>query len=62
MKPDDVKPSIYVGFNKESNRKGPGFEVGDHVRICKCKNIFAVGYVRNWSEGFAIKKVENTIP
>ena len=36
---------------------------GDHVRISKYKNIFAKGYIPNWSEDiFVIKKVQNTVP
>ena len=63
MKPVDVKPSIYIDFNKENNREGPKFKVGDHVRISKYKNIFAKGYVPNWSEVvFVIKKVKTTLP
>ena len=35
----------------------------DHVRISKCKNIFAKGYTPNWSEEiFIIKKVKDTAP
>ena len=38
-------------------------KVGDHVRISKYKNIFAKGYIPNWSEDiFVIKKVQNTVP
>ena len=41
----------------------PKFKVGDHVRISKYKNIFAKGYMPNWSEEvFVIKKVKNTVP
>ena len=38
--------------------------IGDHVRISKYKNIFAKGYMRNWSEEiiFIIKKIKNTVP
>ena len=40
-------------------KKDPKFEVGDHVRISQHKNIFAKGYVPNWSEEvFVIKKVK----
>ena len=28
MKHVDVKPSIYIDFNKESNNEGPKFKVG----------------------------------
>ena len=37
------------------------FKIGDTVRISKYKNIFAKGYVPNWSEeDFVIKEVKNT--
>ena len=43
--------------------KDPKFQVGDHVRISKYKNIFAKGYTPNWSEEvFVIKEVKNTVP
>ena len=47
MKPVDVKPRIYINFNKENIKEGPKFKVGAHVRISKYKNIFAKGYVPN---------------
>ena len=48
---------------KEINNKDPKFEVGDRVGISKYKNIFAKGYMLNWSEEvFVIKKVKNTVP
>ena len=50
MKPVDVKDNTYIDFKKEVNDKDPKFKVGDHVRISKCKNIFAKGYTPNWSE------------
>ena len=53
MKPIDVK---------KINYKDPEFKVGDHVRIPKYKNIFAKGYMPNWSEEvFVIKNVKNTV-
>ena len=62
MNPVDVNPSMYIDFNKENNKEGHIFEVGDHVRISKYKNIFAKGYMPNWSEEvFVIKKVKNTV-
>ena len=62
MKPIDVKDNTYINTSKEIN-KDPKFKVGDHVRISKYKNIFAKGYVPNWSEEVVIiKKVKNTIP
>ena len=63
MKPVDVKDNTYIDFKKEVNDKDPKFKVGDHVRISKYKNIFAKGYMLNWSEEiFAIKKIKNTVP
>ena len=60
MKPVDVKDNTYIDSNKEVNDKDPKFKVGDHVRISKYKNIFAKGYMPNWSEEvFVIKKVKN---
>ena len=63
MKPVDVKDNTHIDFKKESNDKNPKFKVGDHVRISKYKNIFAKGYMPNWSEEiFVIKKIKNTVP
>ena len=63
MKPIDVTNDYFVEYNEESNKKDPKFKAGDHVRISKYKNIFARGYVPNWSEEiFVIKKVKNTVP
>ena len=64
MKPFDVKDNTYINTSKEiNNNKDPKFKVGDHVRISKYKNIFAKGYMPNWSEEvFVIKKVKNTTP
>ena len=63
MKPDDVKDNTYINADKEINNKDPKFKVGDHVRISKYKNIFAKGYMPNWSEEVIdIKKVKNTVP
>ena len=50
MKPVDVKGNTYIDFKKEVNDKDPKFKIGDHVRISKYKNIFAKGYMPNWSE------------
>ena len=50
-----------IDFKKEVNDKSTKFNVGDHVRISKYKNIFAKGYTPNWSEEiFVIEKVKNT--
>ena len=63
MKPIDVKHNTYINTSKEINNKDPKFKVGDHVRISKYKNIFAKGYMPNWSEEvFVIKKVKNSVP
>ena len=63
MKPFDVKSNTYIDSSKEINNKDPKFKIGDIVRISKYKNIFAKGYVPNWSEEvFVIKKVRNTVP
>ena len=63
MRPVDVKDNTYIDFKKEVNDKDPKFKVGDHVRISKCKYIFAKGYMPNWSEEiFIIKKIKNTVP
>ena len=44
MKPVDVKPSIYIDFNKENNKQGSKFKVSDHERISTYNNIFGQGY------------------
>ena len=60
MKPVHAKDDKYIDFEKEVNNRDPKFKVGDHVRTCKYKNIFAKGYTPNWSEKvFVIKKVKN---
>ena len=53
MKLVDVMSSTYIEFNKENNEKDWKFKIADHVRISKCKDIFAKfrkGYAPNWSE------------
>ena len=63
MKPTDVKDNAYINTSKNINYKDPKFKVGDRVGISKYKNIFAKGYMPNWSEAvFVIKKVKNTVP
>ena len=63
MKPVDVKDNTNIDFEKEVNDKDPKFKVGDYVRNSKYKNIFAKGYMPNWSEEvFIISKVKNTVP
>ena len=63
MKPIDIKQITYFESSKETNYQEPKFKTGDIVRILKYKNLFAKGYVPNWSEEvFMIKKVKNTVP
>ena len=63
MKSVDVKDDTYINFKKEVNDRNPKFKIGDHVRIFKCKNIFAKGYTPNWSEeAFVVSKIKNTVP
>ena len=63
MKPVDAKDSRYIDFKKEVNDKDRKCKVGDNVKISENKNIFAKGYIPNWSEeDFVIKKVKNTVP
>ena len=63
MKPIEVKDNTYINIGKEVNDKDPKFEVSDHVKISKYKNIFAKGYTPNWSgEIFVIKEIKNTVP
>ena len=42
MKPVNIKDNTYIDFKKEVNNKDPKFKTGDHVRISKYKNIFAL--------------------
>ena len=56
MEPANIKSSTYTDLSIMIK-----FEVGDHVRISKHKNIFVKVYTPNWSEGvFVIKKFRNT--
>ena len=48
---------------KNQIKKSPKIKVNDHIRISKYKNIFAKGYVLNWSEEvFIVNKIKNTVP
>ena len=38
IKPIDVTGDSYVEYNEDSNKKGPKFKDGDHVRISNYKN------------------------
>ena len=56
--PSALNQAYILTLNKENNKEGSNFKVGDIVRISKYKNIFAKGFVPNWSEEvFVIKKV-----
>ena len=37
MTPVDVNPNIYIDLDKENNKEGPKFKVGDNNRISKYK-------------------------
>ena len=59
MKPINVKDNTYINTDEEVNNKDLKFQVGDHVRILKYKNIFGKSYTPNWSEEvFVIKKLK----
>ena len=60
MKPVDVKPSMYIDFNKQNNNGSPKLKVGDNVRISKYKNVFPKSYVPNWSEEVFVVKNNGT--
>ena len=46
VKPTDGKDNTYINtYDKDLK-----FQVSDHVRISRYKNIFAKGYTPNWSE------------
>ena len=62
-KPIDVTSDSYTKYSEETNKKSPKFKVNDHVKISNYKNIFAKGYVPNWSEEvFIVSKIKNTVP
>ena len=63
MKPIGIKSDSIAEYNEESSGKDAKFEIDDHVRISKYKNIFGKRYTPNWSEDiFVVKKVTNTVP
>ena len=62
IKPIDVTNDSYVEYNEDSNKKNPKFKVVDCVRISKYKNIFAKGYIPNWSEEvFIVNEIKKTV-
>ena len=45
-------------YSEDFNEKDSKFKVGDPVWISENKNIFAKGYIQNWSEQiFIIRKI-----
>ena len=59
MKTADVNSSTYIDSSKGNNNKIPRFKIDDIVRISKYKNIFAKGYIPNWSEEvFVVEEVK----
>ena len=44
MKTVDVNPGMHIHFNKRNNKEDPEFEVGNHLRISKYKDIFTKSY------------------
>ena len=59
----DVTNDSCAEYNEDFNKKSPKFKVNDHVRISNYKNIFAKGYVPNWSEEvFIVNEIKNTVP
>ena len=63
MKPNDVKYDNKRVYIDEYNKKNCRFNVGDRVRICKFKNIFAKRYTPNWSrEILIVNKINDTVP
>ena len=65
MKSINVNTNYYAEYHVDSNKKDPDpkFQVCDHIRISKWKNIFPKGYTPNWSEDvFVIRKIKNIFP
>ena len=63
MKPKDVKDDNNRVYIDEHHKKSARYNEGDRVRISKFKNIFAKGYIPNWSkEIFIIDKINDTVP
>ena len=56
IKLDNVNPSMYIDFNREYNNEGSKLKIGDNVRVSNDKNVFAKGYIANWSEKFFVVK------
>ena len=59
VKPKDVTSDSFAEYSEKSNEKDPKFNVGDHVRISKYKNIFVKSDAPNSSEEIFIVKKNN---
>ena len=63
MKTIDINSDSYAEYNEDFNKEDPKFEVDNHLRISKYKNIFANGYTPNRPEEvFVVSKIKNTVP
>ena len=63
MKKININSDSYAEYNEDFNKEDPKFELDNHVRISKYKNIFAKGYTPNWpAEVFVFSKIKNTVP
>ena len=63
MKPVYVKSSMYFDFNKENNKEGPKFNVGDSVRTSKYKNSFIKTMFQIGLKNFLwLIEEKNTVP
>ena len=73
LAPKDVTPEIEHDLWTMQEAKGAQkvtarepqtkFHVGDEVRLSKAKQVFAKGYLPNWTEEiFTVSRVLNTIP
>ena len=58
INPVAVNDSTYIDHSVESNDNDPKFEINDHMKISKYKNIFGKAYTTNWSEVLIIRKVK----
>ena len=46
MKPINVTGHTNINTDKEGNNKDPKFQIADHIKISKYKNIFSKGYTK----------------
>ena len=56
LKSVNVKSSTYVDSDKVSIKESPKFKMEDNVKMSKYKNIFAKGFLPNWSEEVLVIK------